>query len=181
MSRIALLVACSIIGLGAELPAQQGAQELRRGARLRLTVWSPEGYLRQAVGGLTAADDDSVVLVNGSGRLGVPRQSISRVERSRGWGTGQGALIGAAVIGTPGLMLGLSMTGPCEGWFDLFCGATSADVAQITLVSAAAGAAIGALIGSMSGERWRVESVDRIRVIGGVRRSGGAVSVSVQF
>jgi len=79
------------------------------------------------------------------------RSTISRVE-VRGGRTSnadRGALIGAAVVGSAGLGIGIA----CAG--DEFLQCTGGDVAAVTAVGAISGALVGAVIGALSHrERW---------------------------
>ncbi len=61
---------------------------------------------------------------------------------------GRGALIGTIAGAALGLVVGLSMTRDCEGWFDLFCGADSGDVANITVGFTGVGLVTGTLLGA---------------------------------
>ncbi len=70
--------------------------------------------------------------------------------------TDAGALMGGAAVGAMGLLAGLTYMRSCTTSLDLHtgCGFAPADVAQMTLVAGATGAALGALYGSQF-RRWK--------------------------
>lgn len=76
-----------------------------------------------------------------------------RIVKVRRSGALHGAIWGGSVGGALGLLLGLAATRPCEGCFDLLCGADFGDVLLLTAGSAALCALPAALIGALVG-KW---------------------------
>ncbi len=77
----------------------------------------------------------------------VPWADIEKVQVRRS-SLGRGALIGTIAGAALGLVVGFSMTRECEGYFDLFCGASSSEAAEFAVGFTAVGLVTGTLAGA---------------------------------
>ncbi len=113
----------------------------------------------------------------------VPWEAVWEVQvRKSAWLTG--ASVGGGIMGTLGLLGGLTATQECLG-FDLWCGLDAGGVVALTMLSAASGAAIGALIGAPL-KKWHTvysaEPAVRAAPRVAARRDGGVdVTVAILF
>jgi hypothetical protein len=123
------------------------------GSRVRVTT--NVRSQRPLVGTLISVDTDSFRLRASTTRklVALPTASIVRVERSRNRRTnpGGGAVLGAAIGGGTGLLLGLLASTEKDSFYEVDGG----DVVTGALVLAALGGGLGALIGAVSHrEQW---------------------------
>ena len=145
------------------------------GQRVRLKTATTSAWL---VGTLVAADTDTLrlQLTDGASLVPVARGGIGQLEVSRGRhsNAGKGAVYGAAILGSLGLIAGVACANS-DSW--LRCDGGAAAVAAFG--GAAYGAAIGALIGALShSERWDGVSLSVAHVALAPRGAGLALSLT---
>jgi hypothetical protein len=176
----ALLAACAMLGAPVGASAQDTTAPPTAvvvGSRVR--VFSP-AYLTSVSGAVVALDAEAMTIAaDGIGALRVPRETIGRLEVSRGRSrrTLKGAVIGTAIgafVGYYGYTV--DPTGCAAGV------AACSRGESIRLVGGA-GALVGAWVGHrIQRDEWQPVTLDRIRVaidpgLGGVK----AMTVSVAF
>jgi hypothetical protein len=123
------------------------------GVRVRITTNVRSQW--PVVGTLVSAGTDSLRVVASTSRklVSIPTASVLRFERSRDRRTnaGGGAVLGAAIGGGAGLLLGVLASSEDGGFYEVGAG----EVAVATLVLATVGTGLGALIGAASHrEQW---------------------------
>jgi hypothetical protein len=151
-----LIVACALVASIA-VP-RVVAQQLPRfvdGDTLR--VHAPGMALRRARVTFVSWDDSTLHLqaTHGDTALVVPFPAVERLDQYAGKNRLRGAAMGAGVLGTVGMLVGLAIgkneVSGCEGWFCEF------EALNYAAVGWLAGAVIGAPLGAavLAPDRWR--------------------------
>ena len=161
------------------LPSAAASQSLRPGSRVRVTA---NGHIY--TGRLNGIQHDTIAV--DSLRLALNDVTRLRVYQ-RGSKAGEGALIGAGVLGAIGLIAVLAIeTNQCDGgsYFPGECDLDFAGDVALVAVPAAVGAFIGLSIGALirTGGHWETVPTERWRVSFSPQRDGRfALGLSVAF
>lgn len=199
MRVIVLLMISALLGLPSGLEAQTRADTLPArpdsvtraeiGARVagqeKIRVRTVTGQLELLGAAVSPMGIDYAAERSGESTPGrVPWEAVWEVQvRKSAWL--KGATLGGGIMGTLGLLGGLSATQECGGFLPIWCGLDAGDVVALAMVSAASGAAIGALIGAPLKKWHTVYSAEpgvRAAPQVAARRDGGVdVSVALVF
>jgi len=180
MRRAPLLLALLTAPVGT-LAAQDALPTV--GQRVRLKTATASEWI---VGTLAAVHDDSLRLwlqMADSARLvSVARGTVTRFELSRGRhsNAGKGAVYGAAILGSLGLLTGVAIANSnIYGFRTSGKDTNGGDVALFTLGGIAYGAGLGALIGALShSERWETVLMNHVGVTLTPRGAGLRLSLA---
>ena len=185
---VAILAFMPLASATAQVPVRPGAR-VRVTGRFCQPVYSNcvLGRPERHVGTFVAWKSDSLVMKSKGDILASPQDSVTRLEvsLSRKSKAGGGALIGAAVLGIPGVIAGLMISEICIGF-----GCTQQSLENrlgLAVLLGAVGAGTGALIGAVIGsairsDRWEGVPLDRLRVQVAPQRDGRfGLGLSVRF
>jgi len=175
MTRLALAVVLGLM-LGGSVRADE-LPSILPGSRVRVS--SSTLASGSAIGSFVGVESESVVLGNAAGGspFRVPLNTISKLEVSVGRRSqaGRGAMIGAAIGVTPGLLLTF-------GDYSSDVHGDGPSVAAVAAMGAAGGALLGAAIGwALKVDRWQVVEGPVAGVAVVPLRGGAAVSVRLDW